>query len=382
MSVELVLAGSDVVGEVWRRWGLGESQVGIARALGLGAWEVTRQLRRRGGIAPRVRHRRASALSGSEREMIALGLAAGESFRALGRRLGRAGSTISREVAHNGGPSGYSVFAAESRAQAAALRPRPCKLARNRVLAGTVAAKLAIRWSPQQISGWLRREHAGEPAMQVSHETIYQTLFIQARGALKAELLGHLRSRKIMRRPKAAARSHEKRGRFSDAVSIRERPPEVEDRALPGHWEGDLLLGRGRSQIATLVERASRYVILVRLEGRDSISVTDALIDRARALPETLRQSLTWDRGKEMAAHKRFTLATDIKVYFCDPASPWQRGSNENTNGLLRQYFPKGTSLAHVSQADLDTVATELNQRPRKTLDFKTPEDTLNQMMQ
>ena len=271
---------------------------------------------------------------------------------------------------------------AERRVQAAARRPKRCKLASAPALSEIVGAKLRARWSPQQIAGWLKRNFPGEMAMQVSHETIYQTLFIQARGALKAELMDHLRSRKIMRRPQAAAKSEERRGRFGDAVSIRERPAEAGDRALPGHWEGDLLLGRGHSQIATLVERATRYVLLVRLSGRDSASVTDALIERAKSLPANLMQTLTWDQGKEMASHGRFTLATDVKVYFCDPASPWQRGSNENTNGLLRQYFPKGMNLANLSQDDLDEVATSLNTRPRKTLAFATPEDTLRHLMQ
>ena len=382
MSGKLASAGLVDEAEIWRRWRCGESQVGISRTLGCSASRIVVVLRRRGGIAPRERCRRAGALSGAEREVIACGLATGQGFRALGRQLGRAGSTISREVARNGGRERYGVLAAERRGRTAALRPKPCKLVSAPSLSEIVGAKLRARWSPQQIAGWLKRNFPGEMAMQVSHETIYQTLFIQARGALKAELMDHLRSRKIMRRPQAAAKSEERRGRFGDAVSIRERPAEAGDRALPGHWEGDLLLGRGHSQIATLVERATRYVLLVRLSGRDSASVTDALIERAKSLPANLMQTLTWDQGKEMASHGRFTLATDVKVYFCDPASPWQRGSNENTNGLLRQYFPKGMNLANLSQDDLDEVATSLNTRPRKTLAFATPEDTLRHLMQ
>lgn len=368
-------------GELWRRWRLGESQVGIARALGVAAWRVTSALRRRGGIAPRARMVRASALTAQEREAISRGLALGETSAGIGRALGRAGSTISREIARNGGRAQYRAVAAVARAGRAALRPKPCKLARNPALAALIGVKLGERWSPRQISGWLKLDHPGEVQMQVSAETIYQSLFIQARGALKAELVDHLRSRKIMRRPHSVAPDAEKRGRFGDAVSIRERPAEVADRALPGHWEGDLLLGRGRSQIATLVERHSRYVMLVRLTGRDSLSVVDALIDAARSLPAGLMQTLTWDNGKEMAGHRRFTLATEVKVYFCDPASPWQRGSNENTNGLLREYFPKGMSLASVGQAELDEVALSLNTRPRQTLGFQTPAATLDKAM-
>jgi IS30 family transposase len=369
-------------GELWRRWRLGESQVGIARGMGVAAWRVTSALRRRGGIAPRERTLRAGALTAAEREAISRHLALGASSAAIGHALGRAGSTISREIARNGGRLRYRAVAAGLRAADQALRPKPCKLSGRPELAALVGVKLAARWSPCQIAGWLKREHPGAAAMQISAETIYRSLFIQARGALKAELVDHLRSRKIMRRPHAKTPDAERRGRFGDAVSIRERPAEVEDRALPGHWEGDLLLGRGRSQIATLVERHSRYVLLVRLEGRDTVSVVDALIDAARSLPEGLMQSLTWDNGKEMAGHRRFTLATDAMVYFCDPRSPWQRGSNENTNGLLREYFPKGMSLATVSQAELDQVATSLNTRPRQTLGFQTPAAILAKAMQ
>jgi len=368
-------------GELWRRWRLGESQVGIARALAVAAWRVISVLRRRGGIAPRAREVRTGALTAPEREAISRGLALGESSAGIGRSLGRSGSTISREIARNGGRVQYRCVAAAARAAGQALRPKPCKLGQSPALAALVGAKLAQHWSPRQISGWLKLDYPGETAMQVCAETIYHSLFIQARGALKAELVAHLRSRKIMRRPHSVAPDAEKRGRFGDAVGIRERPAEVADRALPGHWEGDLLLGRGRSQIATLVERHSRYVMLLRLEGRDSLSVVDALIALARTLPAGLMQTLTWDQGKEMAGHRRFSLATDVRVYFCDPASPWQRGSNENTNGLLREYYPKGMSLATVSQAELDETAVSLNTRPRQTLGFQTPAAILEKAM-
>ena len=257
------------------------------------------------------------------------------------------------------------------------MRPQCCKLARNRVLAGLVAAKLEQDWSPQQISGWLRLEFPEDETMRVSHETIYLTLFVQARGALKRELVAHLRRTRSIRRPRAAKRGHSGQGQIVDAVSIRERPAEADDRAVPGHWEGDLLAGAANSHIATLVERHSRFLMLIAVEGKDTRSVTSALSRQIGRLPEQLRSSLTWDRGKEMAEHARFTVATDLRVYFCDPQSPWQRGSNENTNGLLRQYLPKGTDLARYTQPQLDQIARRLNTRPRQTLGFKTPADTL-----
>jgi IS30 family transposase len=242
-----------------------------------------------------------------------------------------------------------------------------------------VAAKLSIYWSPKQISGWLKEQYSEDKMMQVSHETIYRSLFIQARNVLKKELIAHLRSRRTMRRSKLASTKSQSRGHIVDAVSIRERPAEVEDRAVPGHWEGDLLIGTKSSQIATLVERRSRFVMLTKLPARDTVTVVNALSKHVRTLPASLRRSLTWDRGFEMADHKDFTIATDVKVYFCDPRSPWQRGSNENTNGLLRQYFPKGTDLSGLTQAELNRVARQLNQRPRETLGFKTPACILDQ---
>jgi len=246
-------------------------------------------------------------------------------------------------------------------------------------LASIVAGKLQRQWAPEQIAGWLKRTHPSDETFQVSHETIYRSLFIQARGALKKELLQHLRRVRVMRRSRHHTLKNTDHGKIRDAVSISERPATVEDRAVPGHWEGDLLFGNSTSQIATLVERHTRYVMLVKVAGKDTETVINALIKNARKLPQELYKSLTWDRGKEMAAHKRFTLATDIKVYFCDPHSPWQRGSNENTNGLLRQYFPKGTDISNYSQAQLNAVARKLNGRPRKTLNYETPAERFSQ---
>jgi IS30 family transposase len=297
--------------------------------------------------------------------------------RQIARSLGRAPSTISREIARHGGRGNYRALYADGRAWQRAQRPKPCVLKVRRRLRAVVTRKLQQNWSPRQISGWLPKAYPGDHSMRVSHEAIYRTLFIQARGALKEELLGHLRTRRKMRQGKTATHKGELRGQIVDAISIRERPAEAEDRAVPGHWEGDLLAGSKNSQIATLVERHSRYVMLVKLPARDSHTVVKALSRTIGRLPADLRRSLTWDRGKELSNHKDFTIATDVQVYFCDPHSPWQRGSNENTNGLLRQYFPKGTDLSVHSQAHLNKVARQLNQRPRETLDFETPADTL-----
>jgi IS30 family transposase len=332
-------------------------------------------------VPPRERRRSRLVLSAAEREEISRGVAAGESARRIAVRLGRASSTIARELGRNGGRRGYRAADADQQAWERAQRPQHCKLARDRVLAGVVATKLEQDWSPQQIAGWLKLEYPEDETMRVSHETIYLTLFVQARGALKRELLVHLRRTRSIRRPRAATRGNTGQGQIVDAVSIRERPAEAEDRAVPGHWEGDLLAGAGNSHIATLVERHSRFLILVAVDGKDTRSVTGALSHQIARLPEQLRSSLTWDRGKEMSDHARFTIATDVRVYFCDPHSPWQRGSNENTNGLLRQYFPKGTNLASYSQPQLDEIARRLNTRPRETLGFKTPADTLDKAM-
>lgn len=337
-------------------------------------------LRSHGGIAPADRSRREKSLRLEEREEISRGLAAGMSLRGIAAGLGRSASTVSREVGRGGGRARYRAASAEARAWEAARRPKPCLLARRAALREVVAGKLELRWSPQQIAGWLAREHGDDRAMRVSHETIYRSLFIQARGVLKRELLAALRSRRVMRRPHGARSRGMKRSLIPDAVPIRERPAEALDRAVPGHWEGDLLAGGGGSQIATLVERRSRFLLLARIGAtKKTDTVVDALIGRVQTLPEQLKASLTWDRGSEMTAHARFTLDTNVKVYFCDPHSPWQRGSNENTNGLLRQYFPKGCDLTAFSQDDLDAVALQLNTRPRKTLDYKTPADIFSQ---
>lgn len=365
--------------ELWQRWKAGDTLSDIGRALGKHAGSIFGVLVAKGGIAPAIRIRRANALSVAEREEIARGLAVGSSIRQLARELGRAPSTICREVSRNGGARRYRPSLAEERASMRALRPKPCRLASYPELCALVADRLENRWSPQQVSGWLKATHPGRREMQLSHETIYRSLFVQARGVLKKELLAHLRSRRVMRRGKMATTAGQTRGQIIGAVSIRERPAEIEDRAVPGHWEGDLLSGARNSHIATLVERRSRFVMLVRVGGKDSESVVDALVRQVRRLPEGLMASLTWDRGTELAYHRRFTLATDVAVYFCDPQSPWQRGSNENTNGLLRQYFPRGMNLSSLTQEHLDAVALSLNTRPRKTLGYRTPADTLNE---
>jgi IS30 family transposase len=330
----------------------------------------------KGGFAPMPRSRKSGSLSMTEREEISRGLVEGRSFRQLGRLLGRAGSTISREVASNGGRRAYRATRADDRALECARRPKHCLLAFSPALCKLVAGKLSVQWSPQQIAGWLRSQYPGDASMNVSHETIYKSLFIQARGVLKKGLLAHLRSRRITRRCRTSTTAGQARGQIINAVSIRHRPAEIEDRAIPGHWEGDLLSGARNSHIATLVERSSRFVMLVKLGGKDSASDVSALIARVQHLPQGVMTSLTWDRGMELAYHRKFTVATNVSVYFCDPKSPWQRGSNENTNGLLRQYFPNGTDLSVHTQEDLDQVALRLNTRPRKTLGFQTPADT------
>lgn len=358
--------------ELWCRWRAGESVTAIGRALGRGSSSVHDLLAVRGGIPPGVRRRSAVALTLAEREEISWGLAAGRSIRSIAAGLERSPSTISREVVRNGGAGRYRASAADQAAWDRALRPKLCVLRQRPALCELVAGRLAKRWSPQQIAGWLEQAYPHDQTLRVSHETIYRSLFIQARGALKKELVAHLRTRRRIRRARSASVPGRPSG-IVDAISIRERPAEVEDRAVPGHWEGDLLIGARHSQIATLVERHSRFVLLVKLQGKDSASVVSALAQQMQQLPAELRKSVTWDRGTEMAQHKAFTVATDIDVYFCDPQSPWQRGSNENTNGLLRQYFPDGMNLASLSQQDLDQVALELNQRPRQTLGFRSP---------
>ncbi len=364
---------------MWDRWQAGDSLHAIARLLGRSHGTVAGVLAKTGGIRPPRRRRSQRALTHAEREEISRGVAAGRSLRCIAVSLRRAPSTVSREINRNGGRRQYRANQADEAAGERAHRPKTCKLAQNRALAGIVARKLRSRWSPRQIAGWLKRTYPDDENFQVSHETIYLTLYIQARGALKKELLKHLRRTRSMRRSRHHTQKTANHGRITDTVSIRERPAEVEDRAVPGHWEGDLLCGSNNSQIATLVERHTRYVLLARLKSKDTKTVIDALIKQAHKLPRELYKSLTWDRGKEMANHKRFSLATDIDVYFCDPQSPWQRGSNENTNGLLRQYFPKGMDLSNIHQNRLNAVARQLNERPRETLQFYSPAEKFNE---
>jgi IS30 family transposase len=365
--------------ELWERWKGGESVSEIARALDRGPGTIHWTIRERGGVVPPTRRRSRLALTLGEREEISRGVACGESARGVAARLGRSPSTVTRELARHGGRRRYRAAEADKRAWREGRRPQACKLAGNPALCGLVAAKLEDDWSPEQIAGWLKSRFPLDQTMRVSHETIYLTLFIQARGALKRELVSHLRRTRSIRRPRSATRVNRGQGQIVDAVSIRQRPAEADDRAIPGHWEGDLLAGAANTHIATLVERHSRFVMLVAVDGKDTRSVTRALSRHVRHLPQQLRSSLTWDRGAEMAAHARFTIATDVKVYFCDPQSPWQRGSNENTNGLLRQYFPKKTDLTDYSQSDLNKVALRLNQRPRQTLGFQTPASKLQE---
>lgn len=363
--------------ELWQRWKSGQSLSDIGRALGKHAGSVHGVLSANGGILPATRCRSSRSLSLAEREEISRGIAVGASMRKIAAIINRSPSTVSREVSRNGG-STYRAVEADSRAWHQACRPKPCHLVKFPILQGIVARKLSVNWSPAQIAGWLKQQYPEDGSMRISHETIYRSLFIQARGVLKKELVSHLRSRRMMRRSKHATTDGQPRGRIIDGISIHERPADVEDRAILGHWEGDLITGSNNTHIATLVERHSRFTMLVKVAGKDTNSVVTALSQQVRKLPAELRKSLTWDRGMELARHKQFTIATHVKVYFCDPQSPWQRGTNENTNRLLRQYFPKGTDLSGFSQADLNKVALQLNQRPRKTLNFCTPADKLD----
>lgn len=364
---------------MWERWRKGESLQQIAQLFDRNHSSIEGILARSGGISPAPRHRSSVALTLAEREEISRALASGQSIRSIAVLLDRAPSTISREIQRKGGQSCYRASHADQAAWDRACRPKTCKLAENRALARIVATKLQGLWSPEQIAGWLKCEYPDDENHQVSHETIYRSLFIQARGVLKKELLQYLRRTRAMRRSRHHTQKSDDRRRISDPVSISERPATAEDRAVPGHWEGDLLCGNRSSQIATLVERQTRYVMLVKVASKDAETLANALIKNARKLPQELYKSLTWDRGTEMAGHKRFTLATDIQVYFCDPRSPWQRGTNENTNGLLRQYFPKGADISTYSQAQLNAVARQLNERPRKTLNYATPAERFHQ---
>lgn len=359
--------------EIWDRWQRGESMSSIGRMFDGNSSSIYPLLSRTGGIRPPERKRSRLALRLSEREEISRGLRAQLSLRTIARQLRRAPSTISREVRDNGGRTGYRAARSDRAAWDRTRRPKPCKFACRPALCRTVSVKLELKWSPQQIAGWLKREHPADEHRRVSHETIYRSLFIQTRGVLKKELLAHLRATRTIRRSRHASLKCDGLGQIKDAISIRERPAAVEDRAIPGHWEGDLIAGSRNSYVATLVERRSRYVLLAKVANKDTASVVAALVRQVQHLPRELRRSLTWDRGKELADHKRLTLATDLEVYFCDPHSPWQRGTNENTNRLLRQYFPKGTDLSVHSQAKLNAVARELNERPRKTLQYHSP---------
>jgi IS30 family transposase len=364
---------------MWDRWRQGETLHHIAQLFDRHHNSVRGILAQSGGIRPAQRVRSDRVLSLSEREEVSRGVVAGRSMRSIAVSMRRAPSTVSREIRRNGGCKDYRASEADQAAWDQARRPKRCKLVQNRVLTRIVAQKLKELWSPEQIAGWLKCTYPGDENYQVSHETIYRSLYIQARGALKKELLQHLRRYRAMRRSRSHTQKTAEHGRITNTVSISERPPSVEDRAVPGHWEGDLIFGSNNSQIATLVERQTRYVMIAKVDSKDSESVINALVKQAHKLPKELYASLTWDRGTEMADHQRFTLATDIKVYFCDPQNPWQRGSNENTNGLLRQYFPKGTDLSVHSQAKLNAVARQLNERPRKTLNFETPAQRFGQ---
>ena len=365
------------VAELWARWKVGETMPAICAALAKGKGAEYAVLTCTGGIAPRPRHRARQALTLEDREEITRGIAAHTSVRAIARSLGRAPSTISREIQRHAGRHEYRAARADAEAWGRAQRPKQCVLAQRPALCAAVAARLQLGWSPQQIARRLVTEYPEDATMRVSPETLYRSLYVQARGVLKKELIAHLRRRHPIRRRKGVAARDVRPLRIPDLVSISARPPEVADRAIPGHWEGDLLAGARNTHIATLVERRSRYVHLVHVAGKDTTSVVDALLREVQRLPEGLMCTLTWDRGTELAHHRRFTVATDCPVYFCDPASPWQRGSNENTNGLLRQYFPKGRSLAEVTQDDLDVVARLLNTRPRMTLGWRTPAEVL-----
>ncbi|NOQ77781.1 MAG: IS30 family transposase [Gammaproteobacteria bacterium] len=364
--------------DMWKRWQKGESIASIGRSFERGHGSISGIFSRTGGIRPAARRRSILALTLLEREEISRAIASHSSLRGIASNLGRSPSTISREINRNGGYYNYRAAQAEQAAWDKALRPKPCKLSCYSTLNQNVARKLKKNWSPEQIAGWLKRKYPGEEYNQVSHETIYKSLFIQTRGVLKKELLQYLRTKRVMRYPKKSSLKNHGLGKIPNTVSIHERPASVEDRAVPGHWEGDLIEGSKNSFIATLVERHSRYVMLAKVKNKCTDSVVSALIKQAKKLPSELYQSLTWDRGVEMTDHQRFTMETDIKVYFCDPHSPWQRGSNENTNRLLRQYFPKGTDLSLHSQAKLNAVARQMNERPRKTLGYETPAERFN----
>ena len=368
--------------EVWDRWQAGDANRLIGRNLGRSAASIRAFVESWGGVRPALRRRSSRHLSLVEREEISRGVAAGDSLRMVAARLGRAPSTISRELARNGGRHRYRAHHADRAALRRGRRPKPSKLAENPELRALVEEKLKDWWSPQQVVLWLKRTYPDNQEMQVSHETIYLSLFVQGKGALRRELTECLRTARAYRRPKVK-RAPSGKGQIVDPVMTSERPAEVEDRAVPGHWEGDLLMGKQQTAIGTLVERWSRYVMLFRLpDGNTAKAVRTQLAATVQRLPEHLWQSLTWDQGKEMAQHARFTVDTGVQVFFCDPRSPWQRGSNENTNGLLRQYFPKGTDMSLLTQDDLDKAARSLNRRPRQTLEGMSPSEKLAEVLQ
>ena len=367
--------------EVWRRRAGGEPVATIARQMGRDRGTVWKVVTATGGIPPRTPERSCRELKAGEREELSRGLARGESCRALARRLGRAHSTLSREVHRNGGRQRYRAAEADVAAVRRRQRPKVGKLARSPALRAEVESRLQLNWAPQQISAWLKREYSDNPQMQVSPETIYVSLYVQGRGSLRAELTKHLRTRRTYRRAKNETRRQGPK-MLPDPILISQRPAEANDRAVPGHWEGDLLLGTPTTAIGTLVERSTRYVMLFTLARRSRAeAVREGIAASIVKLPLSLRRSLTWDQGAEMSQHQRFTVETGVAVYFCDPGHPWQRGSNENTNGLLRQYFPKGRTLAHVTQAELDRVADQLNGRPRQTLGWRTPAEALTELL-
>ena len=367
---------------IWSLWSQGKSLSEIGRQLNKHAGSIFCFLQKSGGIKPVRPIRSKRALTLFEREEISRGLSANLSIRGIAQSLNRSPSTISREIKRNGGITKYRAISADRQTWIRAKRPKKSKLQSNIALNDIITDKLSNKWSPEQISGYLKRTYPTDTHMHISHESIYKTLYIQSRGHLKKELLKHLRTQRVMRQSKHFNTKGNARGGIIDAVSIHDRPKDVDERTIPGHWEGDLICGSNKSYVATLVERTSRFTMLVKLNGNDSTTVVSAITNKIIELPTQLKISLTWDRGMELAKHKKFTIDTEIKVYFCDPQSPWQRGTNENTNRLLRQYMPKKTDLSVYEQSDLDQIAKELNERPRKTLNFLSPADKLSEVLQ
>ena len=362
--------------KVWRLWRSGKTLSEIGLTVDRHAGSIFGVLKPNGGISPVQRKRRDSFLTLQDRESISRGLASGDSVRGIARLILKSPSTVSREINRNGGSVKYRAIAADKHALKKALRPKEYKLRKSRPISRLVEAKLLDDWSPEQISGWLKRTHKKSPEMQVSHETIYKTLFIPCREVFDMEALTHLRSKRKLRHGKRSTKKGIYKG-IIDAKTIHERPSEIEGRTTLGHWEGDLVSGSNNSHIVTLVDRKSRYTVVVQVNGKDTKNVVDAFIRKFNTFPTNLKKSLTWDRGMELADHKRFTNDTNTDVYFCDPGSPWQRGTNENTNRLLRQYFPKKTELRGFDQDYLDKVADKLNTRPRRVLTFLTPSDII-----